>query len=141
MVSSAVGSRAWLEREALLTSAIMLEVARALNGDARLPQAGTMRQSREELVLERFGSAGIAPDKISAVRDTYRFILHGTPSELVHRFRTYYRPTNASEGADEQGRAANLQREFKALFASQNDAAEPGTTSFPATFLAVTVQR
>lgn len=40
-------------------------------------------------MVERFTSAGIAPERISCEKDTYRFRLPGPPSELLERFMQY----------------------------------------------------
>ena len=39
----------------------------------------------ESHVIERFGAAGVAKEKISFLRDTYTFNYPGTPAELVRR--------------------------------------------------------
>lgn len=96
----------------------------------------------ESHVVERFGKAGVAPENISFVRDTYTFKAPFSPSELVQRFKMYYGPTmNAFEAAEKNGKAMELQQELEALFNSQNQSSEPNTTSIPATFLRVTVMR
>jgi ubiquinone/menaquinone biosynthesis C-methylase UbiE len=92
----------------------------------------------ESHVIERFAAAGVSPDKISFVRDTFTFSYRGTPSAFVDEFRKYYGPTmNAFDAAEKNGRAADLQRELDALFSSQNRG--EGMTSIQATFLRVTV--
>jgi ubiquinone/menaquinone biosynthesis C-methylase UbiE len=94
----------------------------------------------ESHVTERFEKAGIAPEKISFVRDTYTFIAPYSPSHFLATFRTYYGPTmNAFEAAEKNGKTAQLQSELEGLFTSQNKSADPNTTSIPATFLRVTV--
>jgi hypothetical protein len=94
----------------------------------------------ESNVVERFGGAGIKPEQITCVRDTYYFNFPATPAELVGAFRTFYGPTmNAFEAAEKSGRAANLQKELEDLFNSQNKSSRKGATSIPATFLRVTV--
>jgi ubiquinone/menaquinone biosynthesis C-methylase UbiE len=94
----------------------------------------------EKNVIERFGAAGIAADKISFVRDTYTFNFPGTPVEFVAAFRKYYGPTmNAFEAAEKNGKAEELRKELETLFTSQNKSAMPGATSIPATFLRVMV--
>jgi SAM-dependent methyltransferase len=96
----------------------------------------------ESHVLERFGAAGVAKENVSFLRDTYRFNWPAPPSDLVAIFRSYYGPTmNAFEAAEKAGRAAALESELNALFAAQNDSGRDDTTSIPATFLRVTVQR
>jgi len=96
----------------------------------------------ESHVIERFGSAGVATEKISFVRDTYTFNYPSPPSALVAAFRKYYGPTmNAFEAAEKNGRDAELQNELEALFNSQNTSPDQDATSIPATFLRVTVLR
>ncbi len=94
----------------------------------------------ESHVVERFGAAGIPPERIAFARDTYTFRFSGTPSEFVAAFRQYYGPTmNAFEAAEKNARAAELARELESLFASHNTSTTPGLTTIPATFLRVTV--
>jgi ubiquinone/menaquinone biosynthesis C-methylase UbiE len=101
-----------------------------------------MTWGNEKDVIERFANAGVAPDKISFVRDTYTFATPGPASQLVDAFRKYYGPTmNAFEAAEKNGRASDLRKELEALFDSQNKAPDKDTTSIPATFLRVTVTR
>jgi len=94
----------------------------------------------ESNVIERFAGAGVSPEKISFVKDTYIFNFPGPPSELVAQFRQYYGPTmNAFEAAEKNGRAVDLQKELEGLFNSQNKSPSKDATSIPATFLRVTV--
>jgi len=91
-------------------------------------------------VVERFGSAGIPPERITFARETFPFRFAGSPSEFVAAFRQYYGPTmNAFDAAEKNGRAADLLKELEALFENQNTSHTPGTTVIPATFLRVTV--
>ncbi|OLE80605.1 MAG: methyltransferase type 11, partial [Bacteroidetes bacterium 13_1_20CM_4_60_6] len=92
----------------------------------------------ESNVIERFAAAGVSAENISFARDTFTFNFPGTPSAYVDEFRKYYGPTiNAFEAAEKQGRAAELQKELKELFNSQNKS--QNATMIPATFLRVTV--
>ena len=94
----------------------------------------------ESDVIERFAGAGVPPESISFVRDTYRFTFPSPPADLVAEFRGYYGPTmNVFDAAETNGRTAELQEELVALFNAHNDSPNPGTTSIPATFLRVTV--
>jgi SAM-dependent methyltransferase len=94
----------------------------------------------EANVIERFTKAGIAADKISFARDTYTFNAFVSPAAYVTDFRSYYGPTmNAFAAAEQNGKAADLQRELEELFARQNNSDVAGATSIPATFLRVTV--
>jgi hypothetical protein len=93
-----------------------------------------------DTVIERFGAAGVPPDRISLERATYTFDYPGTPSQLLAEFREYYGPTmNAYAAAAAAGREADLHAELDALVNEQNASTEPGATSIPATFLRVTV--
>ena len=93
----------------------------------------------ESNVIERFGAAGVPPEKISFARETYTFRSQGSPSAFVADFRNYYGPTmNAFAAAEQNGKAADLQKELQALFESQNTSDVRGATSIPATFLLVT---
>ena len=94
----------------------------------------------EANVIERFGAAGIPPEKIMCARDTYTFNFPGTPVDFVDVFRRYYGPTmNAFDAAEKSGRAQQLFDELSTLFTSKNTHASPNVTSIPATFLRVTV--
>jgi SAM-dependent methyltransferase len=94
----------------------------------------------EDEVIDRFGAAGVAKERISFENDTYTFNYPGSPSELVTVFRSYYGPTmNAFEAAAADGREADLEAELDALFNEQNTSDE--ATSIPVTFLRVTVKR
>jgi len=96
----------------------------------------------EPTVIDRFVQAGVEKEKVSFKRDTFTFNIPTSPSEFVSLFRTYYGPTmNAFEAAERNGRANDLQRELEALFESQNTSTRDGSTSIPATFLRVTVER
>lgn len=94
----------------------------------------------ENNVIERFGAAGIPPEKISFSRDTWIFSYPGPASRFVDEFRNYYGPTmNAFEAAGKNDKASELQKELEELFSRQNTATDGSTTSIPATFLRVTV--
>src|SRR6516162_6248386 len=94
----------------------------------------------ESHVVERFGSQGVPPDKISFVRETFTFHFAGAPSAFVDEFRRYYGPTmSAFEAAEKNGRAGDLQKELEELFNRENKSLDKNATSIPATFLRVTV--
>jgi len=93
-------------------------------------------------VIERFGAAGIAKERISFLRDTYVFNFPGSPADFVKEFRQYYGPTmNAFDAAEKNGKAADLQQELEQLFSSKNTSGNESTSVIPATFLRVTVNR
>lgn len=96
----------------------------------------------EANVIERFGAAGIAPERISCDRDAYTFRFNGTPSAFVDTFREFYGPTmNAFDAAAKAGRAEALQAELETLFAAQNSSGRADMTVIAATFLRVTVRK
>ncbi len=95
----------------------------------------------EDHVTDRFGSAGVAKENISFIKDTFTFNASYSPAELVENFKNYYGPTmNAFEAAEKNGKASELQHELEVLFNSQNKSTDKNSTSIPATFLRVTVQ-
>jgi SAM-dependent methyltransferase len=99
-----------------------------------------VRWGVEEDVIERFGTAGIAADRIRCTRETYMFDHAGPPSSFLDIFLHYYGPTmNAFEAAWASGRAEDLRAELEALFVAQNMSGEPGRTRIPATYLMVRV--
>ena len=96
----------------------------------------------ESNVIERFAKAGIPQDHISFARQTYRFNFTGSPSEFVDVFGRYYGPAmNALDAAEKDNRGLDLRKELVALFEGQNTSQVAGTTSIPATFLRVSVDR
>jgi len=93
-----------------------------------------------EIVVERFGAAGVPADRISCELDTYVFNANGSPSEFLADFRAYYGPTmSAYAAAAADGREAELHAELEALVAEHNTSARPDRTSIAATFLRATV--
>lgn len=96
---------------------------------------------QEDLVRERFGAAGIAPERIACERATYTFRYPGTAAAFLAVFRDYYGPTmNAFDAAGRDGRRDALQAELEALFEAENRGTA-GQTVIPATYLRVTVER
>lgn len=94
----------------------------------------------ESNVVERFGEAGIPPERISFSKETFTFDFAGNAAHFVEAFRRYYGPTmNAFEAAEKDGRAEALQRELEALFSRQNQSTTIDRTLIPATYLRVTV--
>jgi len=92
-------------------------------------------------ILERFGQAGVAPEKISMVKDTYSFVSPDrSPADVIESFRRFYGPTmNAFEAAEKNGRVDELRGQLLDLAAAQNTSTAGGT-SIPATFLRVEVR-
>jgi SAM-dependent methyltransferase len=92
-------------------------------------------------IIERFGKAGVAADRISMVKDTYSFVSPDrTPAQVIDLFRKYYGPTmNAFDAAEKTGSEGALQAQLLDLAHSFNKN-PTGGTSIDATFLRVTVQ-
>lgn len=96
----------------------------------------------EDHVVERFAAAGVPKERISFARDTFTFNSPKPPAAIVDDFRRYYGPTmNAFDAAEKNGRAAELQNELETLFHRENKSTNKETTSIPATFLLVTVEK
>jgi 2-polyprenyl-3-methyl-5-hydroxy-6-metoxy-1,4-benzoquinol methylase len=129
----------WIPNDPTLVAQI-LKISSAYSPPPPEGFVSPMTWGVESDVIERFAGAGVPKDRICFVRDTYTFNYSGAPSAFVEAFRKYYGPTmNAFEAADKNGRAGDLQKELEALFNSQNKSPSKDATSFPATFLRVTV--
>ena len=129
----------WIPNDPTLVAQI-LKVSAAYTPPPPEGLVSPMTWGVEANVIERFGKAGLPPNKVAFVRDTYTFNFPAPPSELVDAFRLYYGPTmNAFEAAEKNGRATDLRKELNALFESQNKSPRKEVTSIPATFLRVTV--
>jgi ubiquinone/menaquinone biosynthesis C-methylase UbiE len=94
----------------------------------------------ESHIIERFGKAGVAPEKIRTSREVYLFASPDkTPEQVVDLLRRYYGPTmNAFDAAEKAGKAEELHTKIVDLARSQNRSTD-GSTSIPATFMRVTV--
>ena len=94
----------------------------------------------ESNIVERFGQAGVAAEKISMVKDTYYFAsAEKSPAQMIEQFETFYGPTmNAVEAAGKNGKAGELHAQLVELAESQNKSKDAGTL-IPATFMRVTV--
>jgi SAM-dependent methyltransferase len=93
----------------------------------------------ESHVTERFVQAGVPAEKISFVRDTFRFDSPESPAHFIDSFRRFYGPTmNAFDAAQQNGKVEELHSQLVQLAESQNENTTGGT-SIPATFLRVTV--
>jgi SAM-dependent methyltransferase len=96
----------------------------------------------EANVVERFAGAGIPKERVSFAREMFTFRYSSAPSGFVAEFKNFYGPTmNAFEAAEKSGRATSLQSELEALFEAQNQSSSRTTTTIPARFLRVTVER
>lgn len=95
----------------------------------------------DDEVLERFGSAGVAADRITMQKDIFEFTSATRgPDEWVALMRDYYGPTmNAYEAARTSGKEAELHRQLTELTHSHNRASDSGIR-VGATYLRVTVE-
>ena len=129
----------WIPNDPTLVAQI-LKISSAYSPPPPEGFVSPMTWGVESEVSERFTGAGVDPENISFMRDTYRFNFPGSPTELVAEFREYYGPTmNAYAAAAENGRTADLEEELVSLFNAQNDSPDADSTSIPARFLRVTV--
>jgi SAM-dependent methyltransferase len=95
----------------------------------------------EDNVRERFGAAGIPPERIACAPASWVFSHDSPPAEFLDIFRLYYGPMmNAYAAAAEAGREAELHAELIALFEAQNRAG-PDRTEISATYLQVIVDK
>jgi SAM-dependent methyltransferase len=129
----------WIPNDPTLVAQI-LKISSAYSPPPPEGFVSPMTWGVESEVTERFGAAGVPPERISFSRETYRFDFPAPPADFVSEFRNYYGPTmNAFAAAETNGRTADLERELVDLFTAQNESADRGATSIPATFLRVTV--
>jgi ubiquinone/menaquinone biosynthesis C-methylase UbiE len=91
-------------------------------------------------IIERFGQAGVPKERISMIKDTFRFLSRDkSPTHFIESFRHFYGPTmNAYEAAEKTGSVDKLHSQLLELAKSQNKSAD-GSISIPATYLRVTV--
>src|SRR5437588_2825637 len=79
----------WIPNDPTLVAQI-LKVSSAYSPPPPEGFISPMRWGVEGDVQERFGAAGIAPDKILCSKDTFVFNFSGSPAEYVDAFRRYY---------------------------------------------------
>ncbi len=91
-------------------------------------------------IIERFGKAGVLPEKISMDKDTFFFVsADKSPADVIKTFRRFYGPTmNAFDAAEKTGKVEELQQQLLDL-ANAHNRSKNGGASIPATFLRVTV--
>lgn len=90
-------------------------------------------------IIERFGQAGVAPERITLAKDTFTFHVRGSSDQFIEIFRRYYGPTmNAYEAAQKSGRSEELHRQLLDLTRAQSTNTDNGS-AITATFLRVTV--
>jgi len=130
----------WIPNDPTLVASI-LKISSAYSPPPPEGFISPMTWGNEATVRERFTAAGVTPEAISFLRDTYVFNFPGAPKDFVDTFRRFYGPTmNAFAAAEQNGKQDALREELEALFAAQNKSGRAHFTSCPATFLRVTVQ-
>jgi ubiquinone/menaquinone biosynthesis C-methylase UbiE len=94
----------------------------------------------ESHIVERFGQAGVPPEKIAMVKNIFVFRApDSSPAEVIDLFRQFYGPTmNAFDAAEQSGRVEELNQQLVELAEAKNTSANGGTT-IPATFMRATV--
>jgi ubiquinone/menaquinone biosynthesis C-methylase UbiE len=92
-------------------------------------------------IIERFGQAGVSPEKISAAKETWYFTSSDRGANaFMEVFQNFYGPTmNAVDAAEKSGRLEELRHQLMQLAQTQNTNKDGGT-NIAATFLRVTVQ-
>jgi len=129
----------WIPGDATLVAQI-LKISSSYSPPPPEGFVSPMTWGIEDNVVERFGAAGIARDRIAFLRDTYVFNYNGSPAQFLEEFRNYYGPTmNAFDAAWKGGLVEDLHRELLALFEAKNTSGRENVTRIPATFLRVTV--
>jgi SAM-dependent methyltransferase len=129
----------WIPNDPTLV-AQLLKVSSAYSPPPPDGFVSPMTWGREDDVTERFGAAGVPPERIAFQRDTYWFNYPVPPADVAAAFRDYYGPTmNAFAAAEHNGRTSELERELVELLETQNRSPDGNRTSIPATFLRVTV--
>jgi SAM-dependent methyltransferase len=129
----------WIPNDPTLV-AQLLKISSAYSPPPPPEFISPMKWGIESEVIERFGSAGIPPERVSFVRSLFSFDYPGEPAEYAEVMRTYYGPTmNAVDAADKSGRLADLKREIDELYIAHNRSTTAATTSIPAAYLRVTV--
>jgi ubiquinone/menaquinone biosynthesis C-methylase UbiE len=129
----------WIPNDPTFVSQI-LKISSAFTPPPPEGFVSPMTWGLENHITERFGQAGVKPDKISMTKDNYVFTKSDkTPEEFIDLFRRFYGPTmNAFDAAEKNGKTEELHRQLVELAKSQNTN-KNGGTSIPATFMRVTV--
>lgn len=129
----------WIPNDPTFVSQI-LKISSAFTPPPPEGFVSPMTWGLENHITERFGQAGVKPEKISTAKGTYVFTKSDqSPEEFMDLFRRFYGPTmNAFEAADKNGKTEELHRQLVELAKSQNTN-KNGGTSIPATFMRVSV--
>jgi ubiquinone/menaquinone biosynthesis C-methylase UbiE len=131
----------WIPSDPTSFVSKLLEISSAFSPPPPEGFVSPMTWGVEAHVVERFGQAGVARERIEFARDTFVFRApERSPAEFIDSFRRFYGPTmNAFEAAEKSGRAQELHDQLLELARAQNQSPRAGV-SIPATFLRVTVR-
>lgn len=95
---------------------------------------------KEEVVVERFGKAGIPKENISFEKRVFTFEGNFSAEEFLQRFKKYYGPTmNAFDTASKNEKSDQLYNELLDLFEDHNESEDQDKTLVHANYLQVTV--
>lgn len=95
---------------------------------------------KEEVVVERFGKAGIPKENISFEKRVFTFEGNFSAEEFLQRFKKYYGPTmNAFDTASKNDKSDQLYNELLDLFEDHNESEDQDKTLVHANYLQVTV--
>lgn len=130
----------WIPNDPTSLASDLLKISSAFTPPPPEGFISPMKWGVEGDIVERFGQAGIPAERISMVKDVFRFTAADkSPAELIDIFRRFYGPTmNAFEAAAKNGRAEDLQKQLVAA-AEAHNTDESGGKSFASTFMRVTV--
>lgn len=96
---------------------------------------------KEEIIIDRFGKAGIPPENISFEKLVFTFEGEFSAEEFLQRFKLYYGPTmNAFETATKNDKSDQLYNELLDLFEDHNESEDQNKTLVNANYLLVTVK-
>ena len=96
---------------------------------------------KEEIIIDRFGKAGIPKENISFEKLVFAFEGEFSAEEFLQRFKLYYGPTmNAFETAAKNDKSDQLYNELLDLFEDHNESEDQNKTLVNANYLLVTVK-
>ena len=129
----------WIPNDPTFVSQV-LKISSAFTPPAPEGFISPMLWGVEDHIVGRFGQAGVAPEKISMLKDTYYFASPDkSPQHMIEIFETFYGPTmNAVEAARKNGKQQELHAQLVELANAQNKSRNAGTF-IPATFMRITV--
>ena len=130
----------WIPNDPTSFVSLLLKISSAFTPPPPEGFVSPMTWGVDTHIIERFGQAGVPPENISMVKDTFYFESSDkSPADLIEIFRRFYGPTmNAFEAAEKNGKVEELHKQLLELAKAQNTSTGSGTL-IPATFLRVTV--